>query len=85
MQTPMNQTSSSKPIIDVVGDPLKAKGVRVNPKTVLSWFEKMTVARQLDDRATRYALRGMGWSYHARCSGHEGIQLALVATKKSFF
>jgi len=79
----MNQPSPSKTIVDVIHSQLKTKGLRISPKTVLAWFEKMVVARQIDDRATRYALRGMGWSYHARCSGHEGIQLALGMTFKA--
>ncbi|MEM7403210.1 MAG: thiamine pyrophosphate-dependent enzyme [Myxococcota bacterium] len=37
----------------------------------------MATARQIDERASRYIARGMGWSYHARCGGHEGIQIAL--------
>lgn len=41
------------------------------------WYRLAYTARQIDERATRYIRRGMGWSYHARCSGHEGIQVAL--------
>ena len=32
---------------------------------------------KIDERAAIYIRRGMGWSYHARCAGHEGIQIAL--------
>jgi 2-oxoisovalerate dehydrogenase E1 component len=83
MQTNMNPSASKKTELDVISSPLKAKGLRIDSKTVLAWFEKMLIAREIDDRATRYALRGMGWSYHARCSGHEGIQLALGLSFKS--
>ncbi|MBH1988627.1 MAG: hypothetical protein I8H75_03670 [Myxococcaceae bacterium] len=41
------------------------------------WYRLAYMARQLDERAARYIRRGMGWSYHARCSGHEPIQIAL--------
>ncbi|MEI6806527.1 MAG: thiamine pyrophosphate-dependent enzyme, partial [Myxococcaceae bacterium] len=41
------------------------------------WYRLAYTARQIDERAARYIRRGMGWSYHARCSGHEGIQIAL--------
>lgn len=43
----------------------------------LKWYEQAFLVRQIDERAQRYIRRGMGWSYHARCSGHEGIQIAL--------
>ncbi len=42
-----------------------------------NWYRLAYTARQIDERAARYIRRGMGWSYHARCSGHEGIQIAL--------
>jgi 2-oxoisovalerate dehydrogenase E1 component len=42
-----------------------------------NWYRLAYTARQIDERAQRYIRRGMGWSYHARCSGHEGIQVAL--------
>jgi 2-oxoisovalerate dehydrogenase E1 component len=41
------------------------------------WYRLAFTARQIDDRAQRYIRRGMGWSYHARCSGHEAIQILL--------
>ncbi|MEI6790028.1 MAG: thiamine pyrophosphate-dependent enzyme [Myxococcaceae bacterium] len=46
-------------------------------KKLLDWYRLAYTARQIDERAARYIRRGMGWSYHARCSGHEGIQIAL--------
>lgn len=42
-----------------------------------NWYRLAYTARQVDERAARYIRRSMGWSYHARCSGHEGIQVAL--------
>ncbi len=44
---------------------------------LIEWYRLAFTTRQIDDRAQRYIRRGMGWSYHARCAGHEGIQIAL--------
>ncbi|MCP4499296.1 MAG: 2-oxoisovalerate dehydrogenase [Deltaproteobacteria bacterium] len=41
------------------------------------WYRLLFLTRELDDRASVYIRRGMGWSFHARCSGQEGIQIAL--------
>ena len=43
----------------------------------IDWYRLLYTTRSIDERASRYIRRGMGWSYHARCSGHEGIQIAL--------
>ncbi|MFI5182331.1 MAG: thiamine pyrophosphate-dependent enzyme [Thermoanaerobaculia bacterium] len=40
----------------------------------------MHMARLLDDRAPNYLKQGLGWSYHAPCAGHDGIQIALGTT-----
>jgi len=56
---------------------LNHSAVSVDKDTVLKWYRLAFATRQLDERASRYIRRGMGWSYHARCSGHEGIQVAL--------
>ena len=56
-------------------------------KEVLHWYKLMLFARKIDDQAAIYIRRSMGWSYHARCSGHEGIQIALglsFRTNKDF-
>ncbi|MFZ1730929.1 MAG: thiamine pyrophosphate-dependent enzyme [Bacteroidota bacterium] len=37
----------------------------------------MHLGRSLDEKAARYLKMSKGWSYHAPCAGHEGIQLAL--------
>lgn len=55
----------------------QTQGVDVSPETITEWYRLHYLTRQLDERASRYIRRGMGWSYHARCSGHEGIQVAL--------
>jgi 2-oxoisovalerate dehydrogenase E1 component len=40
----------------------------------------MHLARFLDDKAPNYLKQGLGWSYHAPCAGHDGIQIALGLT-----
>jgi len=40
----------------------------------------MHLARILDDKAPNYLKQGLGWSYHAPCAGHDGIQIALGLT-----
>ncbi len=42
-----------------------------------SWYALMHLARILDDKAPNYLKQGLGWSYHAPCAGHDGIQIAL--------
>ncbi|WP_420801389.1 alpha-ketoacid dehydrogenase subunit alpha/beta [Geothrix rubra] len=37
----------------------------------------MHLGRVLDDKAPNYLKQAIGWSYHAPCAGHDGIQLAL--------
>ncbi|MEW5849976.1 MAG: thiamine pyrophosphate-dependent enzyme [Myxococcota bacterium] len=37
----------------------------------------MYMTRLLEERASKYIRLGKGWSYLARCAGHEGIQVAL--------
>ncbi len=50
---------------------------KVSAETVLGWYRLLYSTRAIDTRASIYIRRGMGWSYHARCAGHEGIQVAL--------
>lgn len=44
---------------------------------ILNWYRLGFMVRQIDNRAGKYIGKSMGWSYHARCSGHEPIQIAL--------
>ncbi|MBN2480287.1 MAG: 2-oxoisovalerate dehydrogenase [Bacteroidales bacterium] len=46
-------------------------------KTLARWFHIMVLGRALDDRAPNYLKQAIGWSYHAPCAGHDGIQLAI--------
>ncbi|MCB0711510.1 MAG: 2-oxoisovalerate dehydrogenase [Ignavibacteriae bacterium] len=50
---------------------------RPDNDTLLEWYTMMHLGRLLDDKAANYLKQAKGWSYHAPCSGHEGIQLAL--------
>ncbi len=49
----------------------------VSPEDLLKWYGLMHMGRLLDDKAPNYLKQAIGWSYHAPCAGHEGIQLAL--------
>lgn len=50
---------------------------QIDQETLLRCFRILSLARKIDEKAANYIRRGMGWSYHARCAGHEGIQIAL--------
>lgn len=49
----------------------------VDKETLLAWYKDMHLGRITDTAAANYLKKALGWSYHAPCSGHEGIQLAL--------
>src|SRR5262249_8016179 len=53
-----------------------AKQAGVPKETLIEWYRLMHLGRKLDDAAANYLKKAMGWSYHAPCAGHEGIQLA---------
>jgi 2-oxoisovalerate dehydrogenase E1 component len=55
----------------------ESKGGRPDNETLLSWYRLMHLGRILDEKAANYLKQAKGWSYHAPCAGHEGIQLAL--------
>jgi len=46
----------------------------------MHWYGLMHMGRVLDDKAPNYLKQALGWSYHAPCAGHDGIQLALGLT-----
>ena len=60
--------------------PKSTSGVDVSNDTLLEWYELMHLGRLLDEKAANYLKQAKGWSYHAPCAGHEGIQLALGRT-----
>ncbi len=49
----------------------------VDREKLLEWFRLMDLGRITDTAAANYLKKAMGWSYHAPCAGHEGIQLAI--------
>jgi len=51
-----------------------------DPETLKTWYRTMQMGRILDDKAPNYLKQAIGWSYHAPCAGHDGIQLALGLT-----
>jgi 2-oxoisovalerate dehydrogenase E1 component len=59
--------------------PENAAGAQGRPDnaTLLEWYRLMHLGRILDEKAANYLKQAKGWSYHAPCAGHEGIQLAL--------
>ncbi len=54
-----------------------APQAEVSHEELLKWYGLMHMGRLLDDKAPNYLKQAIGWSYHAPCAGHEGIQLAL--------
>ncbi len=56
-------------------------------ETLRKWYYLVTLGRMLDDKAPVYLLQSLGWSFHAPCAGHDGIQLAIgqVFTKGEDF
>ncbi len=59
---------------------VEGRGERPSNETLLQWYELMHLGRLLDEKAANYLKQAKGWSYHAPCAGHEGIQLALGAS-----
>lgn len=57
-----------------------ANGTLPGPETLKTWYRTMHMGRVLDDKAPNYLKQAIGWSYHAPCAGHDGIQLALGLT-----
>lgn len=53
------------------------KIAKIETSQMLEWYRLALISRKIDEKAAIYIRRGMGWSYHARCAGHEGIQVAL--------
>lgn len=57
--------------------PLKTMAYKATAEEVQRWYSLMFTTRLLEERASKYIRLGKGWSYLARCAGHEGIQVAL--------
>lgn len=59
----------------------------IDQQQLINWYRLAFLSRKIDEKAALYIRRGLGWSYHARCAGHEGIQVALglaFRAKKDF-
>lgn len=48
-------------------------------------YRLLFLARLIDDEAPNFLRKNLGWSYHAPCAGHEGIQLALGCSFRPSF
>lgn len=56
----------------------KKFSIEKTPKeTLRNWYYLMSLGRALDEKAPNYLKQALGWSYHAPCAGHDGIQLAI--------
>lgn len=93
MPTPSSTPSSGKTVekngtpAPTLYPPLNVKAFKATAEDVRRWYRIMFMTRQLEERASRYIRLGKGWSYLARCAGHEGIQTALglaFRSKKDF-
>ncbi len=63
-----------------VGTAIRIGEVAPDAATLKAWYGTMHMGRVLDDKAPNYLKQALGWSYHAPCAGHDGIQLALGLT-----
>jgi len=50
---------------------------KTSVETLGKWYKILVLGRMIDDRAPNYLKQALGWSYHAPCAGHDGIQLAI--------
>lgn len=64
----------------LVGEPEEEPSGGPGPRELMHWYGLMHMGRVLDDKAPNYLKQALGWSYHAPCAGHDGIQLALGLT-----
>ncbi|MCB9094190.1 MAG: 2-oxoisovalerate dehydrogenase [Halobacteriovoraceae bacterium] len=53
---------------------------KTEKETITEWYRLLVLGRMIDDRAPNYLKQALGWSYHAPCAGHDGIQLAIGQT-----
>ncbi len=54
--------------------------VHPSREEVRRWYALMHLGRIVDEKAPNYQKQSLGWSYHAPCAGHDGIQVALGVT-----
>src|SRR5512140_3678033 len=58
-------------------EPMPGLAGTLSVEDLKRWYQLMHMGRLLDDKAPNYLKQAIGWSYHAPCAGHDGIQLAL--------
>jgi len=63
--------------IDMAKESKKSTSPVVSAEQLKSWYKTLRLSRALDERAPNYLKQAIGWSYHAPCSGHDAIQLAI--------
>jgi 2-oxoisovalerate dehydrogenase E1 component len=81
METAMNEATGNGAFSRLVlATPVAGPGAGAgapDPETLKAWYRIMHMGRVLDEKAPNYLKQAIGWSYHAPCAGHDGIQLAL--------
>lgn len=50
---------------------------------IIRFYKLNHLGRKLDEKAASYLKMAKGWSYHAPCAGHDGIQIAIGQTFRS--
>lgn len=63
--------------LEALGGGSQEKLPAPGPDELKRMYALMHMGRVLDDKAPNYLKQAIGWSYHAPCAGHDGIQLAL--------
>ena len=74
------QAATAEPVNGNAVSGSTGTATRPDNATLLEWYRLMHLGRILDEKAANYLKQAKGWSYHAPCAGHEGIQLALGVT-----
>lgn len=72
--------SSDTPTSTLPYHPIAGRPPGIDDVTLREWYRVLHLGRMLDEKAARYLKMSKGWSYHAPCAGHEGIQLAMGLT-----
>ncbi len=71
------------PTLEKAASAAAAQGPHPDRNELKRWYGLMHLGRVLDDKAPNYLKQAIGWSYHAPCAGHDGIQLALGLSFRS--
>ena len=80
MPDPALVLSSARPRSASEEETSALKAISPSREELRRWFALMHMARILDEKAPNFLKQGLGWSYHAPCAGHDGIQIALGTT-----